>query len=246
MAWLRAPVLHSNRFRAWGQPRGRYRAAADGRYRFGSRLPTSCLSKEVGSGPLFLFGRTAPPRRGQNPRKEKRSESIDTKASSRGKTDVAREHATVDATLESELAGVAKGAGCELVHVEWKGGVLRLVIDREGGVTHEDCANVSRQSSALLDVLDFGAGRYTLEVSSPGLDRPLYKPADYGRFAGRLARITHEAEAADGATKKRTVVARLQGWDPAAGTVTAVDEAKQETLVLPLSRILRARLEVEL
>lgn len=159
---------------------------------------------------------------------------------------MAREHANVDATLESELAGVAKGAGCELVHVEWKGGVLRLVIDREGGVTHEDCANVSRQSSALLDVLDFGAGRYTLEVSSPGLDRPLYKPEEYGRFAGRLARITYQAVAEDGAAKKRTVVARLQGWDPAAGTVTAVDEAKQETLVLPLARILRARLEIEL
>jgi ribosome maturation factor RimP len=154
----------------------------------------------------------------------------------------------VDATTQKELEGVARGAGCELVHVEWKGGVLRLVIDREGGVTHEDCSNVSRQASALLDVLDFGAGRYTLEVSSPGLDRPLYRAEDYGRFAGKLARITWqpEAAAAGSGPAKKTVVARLQGWDPAAGTVTAVDEKKQETLVLPLARILRARLEIEL
>ena len=160
---------------------------------------------------------------------------------------MAKEHSNVDESVQNELAGVARGVGCELVHVEWKGGILRLVIDREGGVTHEDCANVSRQSSALLDVLDFGAGRYTLEVSSPGLDRPLYKPEDYGRFAGKLARITYQPETTEaGQPAKRTVVARLQGWDPGSGTVTAVDEKKQETLVLPLARILRSRLEIEL
>ena len=158
-----------------------------------------------------------------------------------------RHESSVDESVRAELAGVAKGAGCELLHVEWKGGILRLVIDREGGVSHEDCATVSRQSSALLDVLDFGAGRYTLEVSSPGLDRPLYTPEDYGRFAGKLARITYQPQATEaGQPAKRTVVARLQGWDAGAGTVTAVDEKKQETLVLPLSRILRARLEIEL
>ena len=158
-----------------------------------------------------------------------------------------REQKSVDEETWTELSGVARGAGCELLDVEWKGGVLRLVIDREGGVSHEDCANVSRQSSALLDVLDFGGGRYTLEVSSPGLDRPLYRPEDYGRFAGKLARITYQPDdVAPGQPAKRTVVARLQGWDPAAGTVTAVDEKKQETLVLPLARILRSRLEIEL
>lgn len=166
---------------------------------------------------------------------------------------MSKEQKNVDESLQTELEGVARSAGCELVHVEWKGGVLRLVIDRDEGVSHEDCANVSRQSSALLDVLDFGGGRYTLEVSSPGLDRPLYRPEDYGRFAGRLARVTYQAAAGDdagtgpgSAGAKRTVVARLQGWDPAAGTVTVVDEKKQETLVLPLSRILRSRLEIEL
>jgi ribosome maturation factor RimP len=158
---------------------------------------------------------------------------------------VAKASGNVDSTLFAELAGAAGSAGCELLHVEWKGGILRLVIDREGGVTHEDCSNVSRQTSALLDVMDFGAGRYTLEVSSPGLDRPLYRPEDYGRFAGRLARITYQTAGDDG-PKKRTVVARLQGWDPAAGAVTVVDEQKQETLVVPVDAIVRAKLEIEL
>ena len=75
-------------------------------------------------------------------------------------------------------------------------------------MTLADCEHVSRQVSALLDVLDFGTGRYVLEVSSPGLDRQLYKPRDYDRFAGRLARVTFQDPETG---KKKTVVARLQG-----------------------------------
>jgi ribosome maturation factor RimP len=72
--------------------------------------------------------------------------------------------------------------------------MLRLVIDKPGGVTHEDCANVSREVSTILDVEDaVSGGQYTLEVSSPGLDRKLLKPADYERFAGSLVKVqTHE------------------------------------------------------
>lgn len=149
-----------------------------------------------------------------------------------------------DPALRAELAGVAQSAGCELVHVEWKAGVLRLVIDRpEGGVSHEHCATVSRQASALLDVVDFGAGRYTLEVSSPGLDRPLYRPEDYGRFVGRLARITYQPPGEG----KRTVLARLREFEPAGGGRAIVDDEQSgQLLVIPLSQILRARLEVEL
>ena len=82
--------------------------------------------------------------------------------------------------ITPEIEQVAQAVGCELVHAELKGGVLRLFVDRpEGGVTLADCQLVSKQVSALLDVLDFGTGRYVLEVSSPGLDRQLYR-------AGRL------------------------------------------------------------
>jgi ribosome maturation factor RimP len=159
---------------------------------------------------------------------------------------VAPEESSFDPALRAELAGIAESAGCELVHVEWKAGVLRLVIDRPegvaGGVSHEHCASVSRQASAVLDVYDFGAGRYTLEVSSPGLDRPLYRPEDYGRFVGRLARITYQPPGEG----KRTVLARLREYEPAGGgRVHVDDEASGQLLTIPLGQVLRARLEVE-
>ena len=149
----------------------------------------------------------------------------------------------VDSRLADELAGIASGAGCELVHVEFKGGVLRLILDREpGGVTHEDCANVSRQASALLDVVDFGPARYTLEVSSPGLDRQLYRPEDYGRFSGRLARVTIQPPG----ERKRTVIGRITDFDPADGGRVTVTDDKGGTEVIPLSQVLKARLEIEI
>ena len=90
---------------------------------------------------------------------------------------------------------VTASHGLELVEVEFRGGgkarMLRLFIDKPGGVTHEDCANVSREVGTILDVEDaVSGGSYTLEVSSPGLDRKLVKTADYERFAGSRVRIT--------------------------------------------------------
>ena len=155
----------------------------------------------------------------------------------------------VDDRLVTELEAIAESVGCELVRVEFKGGVLRLVLDREPsgsgetqGVSHEDCANVSRQASALLDVVDFGPARYTLEVTSPGLDRPLYRPEDYGRFTGRLARITLQPPG----ERKKTVVARLAGFDPSGGGKVTVTGEKGETQVIPLPQVLKAKLEIEI
>ena len=69
--------------------------------------------------------------------------------------------------------------------------MLRLFIDKPGGVTHEDCAFVSREVGTILDVEDaIPGGSYTLEVSSPGLDRKLTKAADYERFAGSRVRLS--------------------------------------------------------
>jgi ribosome maturation factor RimP len=64
-----------------------------------------------------------------------------------------------------------------------------VFIDKPGGVTHDDCSDVSHHLGAVLDVEDFIHSAYTLEVSSPGIERGLYKPADYERFAGHLAKI---------------------------------------------------------
>src|SRR4028119_2256248 len=88
------------------------------------------------------------------------------------------------------LGRSAEGAGGERVHAEVKGGALRLFLDKPEGITLSDCEHVSKQVSAYLDVVDFGKSRYVLEVSSPGLDRQLYKARDYERFVGRKGRGT--------------------------------------------------------
>jgi ribosome maturation factor RimP len=90
---------------------------------------------------------------------------------------------------------VAASSGLEVVEVELRGGgkarMLRVVIDKGSGVTHEDCANLSREVGTILDVEDaVPGGSYTLEVSSPGLDRKLVRPADYERFTGSWVKLT--------------------------------------------------------
>ncbi len=97
---------------------------------------------------------------------------------------------------------VASSSGLEVVEVELRGGgkarMLSIVIDKVAGelgelsgVTHQDCAKMSREVSTILDVEDASpSGSYTLEVSSPGLDRKLVRPADYQRFTGSRIKLT--------------------------------------------------------
>jgi ribosome maturation factor RimP len=89
---------------------------------------------------------------------------------------------------------VAASSGLEVVEVELRGAgkarMLRIVIDKLAGVTHEDCATVSREVGTILDVEDVISGSYTLEVSSPGLDRKLIRPSDYERFTGSRIKLT--------------------------------------------------------
>src|SRR5258705_1650466 len=90
---------------------------------------------------------------------------------------------------------VAASSGLETVEVELRGGgkarMLRIVIDKPAGVTHEDCANLSREVGTILDVEDVIPGSsYVLEVSSPGLDRKLSRPADFQRFTGSQVKLT--------------------------------------------------------
>src|SRR3954449_6535428 len=88
---------------------------------------------------------------------------------------------------------VAIDHGLELVHCEVAGPenkpIVRLFIDKENGVTHEDCSAVSQYLGTILDVEDFIHASYTLEVSSPGLESGLYKPSDFERFAGSNAKL---------------------------------------------------------
>ncbi|HYL92712.1 MAG TPA: ribosome maturation factor RimP [Alphaproteobacteria bacterium] len=97
-------------------------------------------------------------------------------------------------TIRAIAGRVAATHGVDVVAVELRGGgkarTLRITIDKPDGVTHEDCANVSREVSAILDVEDAVPGdSYTLEVSSPGLDRELVKEQDYVRFCGSRIKL---------------------------------------------------------
>ena len=89
---------------------------------------------------------------------------------------------------------VAASSGLEVVEVELRGGgkarMLRIVIDKPAGITHEDCAHLSREVGTILEVEDAISGSYTLEVSSPGLDRKLIRPEDYQRFTGSRIKLT--------------------------------------------------------
>jgi ribosome maturation factor RimP len=96
--------------------------------------------------------------------------------------------------IEAIAQRVAESEGIELVEVELKGGgrnrVLRISIDKPQGVTHADCETVSQQVGAILDVEDvMPGGHYTLEVSSPGVERKLLKLKDYSRFQGQKAKV---------------------------------------------------------
>jgi ribosome maturation factor RimP len=137
---------------------------------------------------------------------------------------------------------VAASEGLEVVDVELRGkgrgGLLRVFIDKPGGVTHGDCELVSRQMSAILDVEDPIEGSYVLEVSSPGLERRLHTPADYGRFAGHKVRLILK-QPQDG---RRQIAGRLEGLE---NGVVRVGVEGGKTLAVPHENIERANLVFE-
>lgn len=99
----------------------------------------------------------------------------------------------ISATVTELVESVVSPLGYELVGVEYipqgKNSILRVFIDSENGVVLEDCERVSRQLSSVLDVEDPIKGQYLLEVSSPGLDRPMFKLEDYQRFSGQVVKM---------------------------------------------------------
>jgi len=137
---------------------------------------------------------------------------------------------------------VAIDHGLELVHAEVAGPdnspIVRVFIDRPQGVTHDDCSQVSIHLGTILDVEDFIHSSYTLEVSSPGLNRGLYKPADYERFAGTLARLKTRAPI-DG---QRNFRGNLLGLD---GNDVLVDDRTSGKVRIPFDTITKANLEVD-
>lgn len=140
--------------------------------------------------------------------------------------------------LEELLAPVVESLGCELWGIEYqthgRNALLRIYIDSEDGVAVEDCEKVSRQASAVLDVEDPISGRYTLEVSSPGLDRPLYKLNQYERFVGAQIEVRLRMPL-DGQRKWRGLLAGVEGEE----VVLRVDGENE--YLLPVDSIERAK-----
>lgn len=148
----------------------------------------------------------------------------------------------VIAKIKEMVRPLADEMGLELVDVEYKSGgdFLRVFIDRPGqGVAMEDCSGLSRRISAELDVNDPISHPYRLEVSSPGLDRPLKNQEDYIRYAGKLAKVIL-SQPMNG---QNTFIGHIGECRQGMVKINLKDE---ESVWLPLAQIKKARLEVEM
>lgn len=149
--------------------------------------------------------------------------------------------------LEIKVRGVIEpvvsslGIAVDYIELTKMGGkfLLRVFIEKEGGVTLDDCELVSREVEAVLDVEDPIPSAYVLEVSSPGLDRPLRNPADFRKFSGRTARIV--------------TYAPVENQTFFIGEIAAVEDDNvvlvlpgDEKITIPYKNISRARLEVKI
>jgi ribosome maturation factor RimP len=149
----------------------------------------------------------------------------------------------VASKIEEIAQRVAESEGLELVEVEVKGGgssrFVRISIDKPDGVTHADCELVSQQVGTILDVEDVVPdGRYTLEVSSPGVERKLVKPEDYHRFQGKKARVTLR-EALEGRRNWEGILAGFDNGD------VSLETQPGKTIRFPYDQVQKANLKFE-
>ncbi len=148
----------------------------------------------------------------------------------------------LDPDLHRQLAELAAAEGLELLATEVTGGgsraILRLVLDGPNGVSLDDCARISRQASAMLDVEDPFRHPYILEVSSPGVDRKLYGPNDYEKFRGARVKVRMEPSYRE----QRLVVGELVGLED---QVLQIRGDREELIELPANEVLETRLEVD-
>jgi ribosome maturation factor RimP len=149
---------------------------------------------------------------------------------------------SIEARVQELAERVAIDHGLELVHAEVAGPdnkpIVRVFIDKPQGVTHDDCSDVSTHLGTILDVEDFIHASYTLEVSSPGLERGLYKRADYERFSGSDAKLKTR-QAING---QRNFRGRLMGVE---GDEVIFDDRTNGRVQIPLDLIKKANLEVD-
>ena len=148
--------------------------------------------------------------------------------------------------IEQEIEKIVTGEGYELVHIDFKpqgrDTVLRVDIDKDGGISLGDLQLVSQQLSTMLDVEDAISSRYELQVSSPGLDRKFYKTSDYQKFLGRLVRI----KTGKPVRGLHVIVGHLRSFDGEQIVVVDPQAKKNPEYTIDLNDIKEARLEVEI
>ncbi len=145
--------------------------------------------------------------------------------------------------LRTIATSAVEASGIELVHVEMAGTkrdqVVRVYIDKEGGVTLDDCSRVSQKIEAVLDAEDLIPARYVLEVSSPGIERQLYSLADFERFTGKLAKVKTR-EAING---QKTFAGYIKSVD---GSRIVFDDRTSGTIEFDHADIEKANLKIDL
>jgi len=145
--------------------------------------------------------------------------------------------------IREMLQPILDSLGLELFEIERTGRILRVFLDRaDGAVGIEDCSRVSAFLSHALDVEDLIPGAYSLEVSSPGLDRPLRGPDDFRRFAGRLCRLKLVQPVPEGHVVVGRIVATHEGPDGTTVTLALPGGAERQ---IAYGNVAKARLEVE-
>ena len=142
--------------------------------------------------------------------------------------------------LSNLIERITQREDLELVHWDLVGPpgglLLRIYIDKHGGVTHGDCQNLSKQIETVIDVEDVIPSGYVLEVSSPGIERPLYKPEDYQRFAGNRIKLRTSAPI----NGQRTFHGRLDGISENKVQLEADNAGHLE---IPYESVVRANIE---
>lgn len=153
------------------------------------------------------------------------------------------ERSLIAERVRAIAAKAAASSGIELVHVEIAGtkrdAVLRIYIDKDGGVTLDDCGTVSREIETVLDAEDLIPSRYVLEVSSPGIERELYSIADFVKFSGQVAKVKTRGEIGG----QRTFVGTIKSVD---GTRIEIEDRTKGMVAFDHSDIEKANLKIDL
>jgi ribosome maturation factor RimP len=150
---------------------------------------------------------------------------------------------SIVAKIDKIAAEAAAQNGVEFVHSEIVGSlrnaVVRIYIDKPNGVTIEDCSTVSRAMEAVMDAEDFMPSAYVLEISSPGLERPLFKLADFEKFGGKKAKVK-ASEPIDGQANFNGHIAGVEGDE------VLFEDKTNGSVRIPFDKIVKANLKVDL